>query len=740
MPFHRGPHSTRSRNDSVSSVGDRFPRPAPSVEYDASGSEGMEDESHRATMKPLPKSIAGSLPSQTGFPSSPHFSPQPDIQRPTSPVESVLSPRDESSRARNERQQRHAPPPNYPLPPPPPLEDSGHEGWRHGSDIGNHARTASDNKSERAPAMPRPQAPSRRPDVNQHSPLPDGGYYASRRHEPAKSSPMNQYSRRPLGSMPDWTISGQALVRNQEMSPRERPRQSPNATRIGKGHDIHGSPIHRNQPFQLPPAPSMPPPTPPAAEPKGRSGMKVPSSFFNLKNAKSYGDLRGNSSIPSELRPGRQPGRAGGTAGVLEGVQTFTQVRPLPPRDSRSGRGQTPTSSQFITGRDVMRPSPTPSESSATIMPPTNYGSNQRHGYPAESNMNYGSGPYSSRTSASQSNLSLSNRTAQTYRPYPEARLGKHTFSPTSPPRSPNNPHFVRPLGRDILSGNTLSGVSDIASRPIPDDTADSTIRPEDQVALQRMLELSQGGGTIIQGSKGPAAKPLPLAPAPNGRGPSVPDISQVPVELRQYYPGAHPDSDDDDDDDSGDGTLWKVNPTERPLLSPIRTEHTSSSTARPPPSPHRRDYAGTKTITPGEQPFDGKKDFMRPPPEQVYDRLDEYFKHHDLDKPVIEASSGGTSPTTPEPPSMPIPQSAQHEGFRHKKSIRAVAADHKRRINFRNSTATDMRHKRSTKLWGSKLEEVTSGTAHSILSVNSMNAPESPTTAPKRECIKLAQ
>ncbi|KAF6766134.1 STE/STE11 protein kinase [Ephemerocybe angulata] len=137
-----------------------------------------------------------------------------------------------------------------------------------------------------------------------------------------------------------------------------------------------------------------------------------------------------------------------------------------------------------------------------------------------------------------------------------------------------------------------------------------------------------------------------------------------------------------------------------------------------------------------------------RPLPEDVYDRLEDFFPEHDLDKPVIEANSGGNSPTNPEPVApLPAPpptassaalaQMQQHEKgprFRStKKSIRLVAEEHKRKINDRSSRA-DLTYnhnaalrKRNTKMWGSKLEEVTTQMKGSSTST----IPESPSGGP---------
>lgn len=142
----------------------------------------------------------------------------------------------------------------------------------------------------------------------------------------------------------------------------------------------------------------------------------------------------------------------------------------------------------------------------------------------------------------------------------------------------------------------------------------------------------------------------------------------------------------------------------------------------------------------------------MRPPPEAVYERLERYFGNHDLDKPVIEATSGGTSPTSTEPVATPqvVPSSHDKERekdnlkMRAKKSIRYVAEDAKRRID-RTSKAdptypTSSSKKRSTKFWGGKLEEVT--TTHQAksnsISLMSGTSPESSSNGETSKCLKF--
>lgn len=120
----------------------------------------------------------------------------------------------------------------------------------------------------------------------------------------------------------------------------------------------------------------------------------------------------------------------------------------------------------------------------------------------------------------------------------------------------------------------------------------------------------------------------------------------------------------------------------------------------------------------------------MRPPPEAVYEKLELYFRNHDLDKPVIEANSGGASPTSIELPfssQAAVTSTSNYDKdkerekcakIRSKKSIRYVAEDAKRRIDRTSkadSTFADIySRKRNTKFWGGKLEEVTTHQARS--------------------------
>lgn len=165
-----------------------------------------------------------------------------------------------------------------------------------------------------------------------------------------------------------------------------------------------------------------------------------------------------------------------------------------------------------------------------------------------------------------------------------------------------------------------------------------------------------------------------------------------------------------------------------------------------PPPSPPLPHWGGR---TPTRQllkeqsaTFQDLSWASRPNPEEVLNWLEDFFPDHDLDKPVIEASSGGTSPTAPESPPAPIPYNgkAADTRSRHKKSIRVVAEEHNlrqdRTSRMQSSSAANVFRKRSTKLWDSRVEEITPGQITSGMP----SIPDSPsasgTPAPKRPLL----
>ncbi|BGP37195.1 mitogen-activated protein kinase kinase kinase [Rhodotorula kratochvilovae] len=119
----------------------------------------------------------------------------------------------------------------------------------------------------------------------------------------------------------------------------------------------------------------------------------------------------------------------------------------------------------------------------------------------------------------------------------------------------------------------------------------------------------------------------------------------------------------------------------------------------------------------------------FRPPVETVLEHLDVFFPEHDLDKPVFDLPTPGTPGSNPStsasspvrdapPPSAPstlASRRAAHLGYR--KSIRVVAQDRKRMLQKAGNNvaraasglASNLLRRKSTKLFGARIEEVTS-------------------------------
>ncbi|KAG6828710.1 hypothetical protein H0H92_007018 [Tricholoma furcatifolium] len=337
---------------------------------------------------------------------------------------------------------------------------------------------------------------------------------------------------------------------------------------------------------------------------------------------------------------------------------------------------------------------------------------------------------------------------------------GETSYS--TPPRTPVSPRSPLHPNRDKASSSRpstsdskVNGSHDIHRGP------ESTLRPEDQQWFTHAMSDS-AEGTFIPGRV-----------KENGRDerPDTPPLSAASEmsesTFRHQYEAEY---------DIDEGTsIWKKRPTaesERPksiLRPPLKVQieaapdnRTSSASKgihnaqhasfiTPPPPPPRRPVTPSRAepqLQRRPAAASGSKGSRgstftdrqsstwapRPPPEDVYERLEEFFPEHDLDKPVIEASSGGTSPTAAEPsiPVPPVPAQPEPEKarIRGKKSIRIVAEEHKKLIG-RYSRAdpaaySNVIRKRSTKLWGSKLEEVTTAQAK-VLAGHPVPVPESP-------------
>ena len=182
--------------------------------------------------------------------------------------------------------------------------------------------------------------------------------------------------------------------------------------------------------------------------------------------------------------------------------------------------------------------------------------------------------------------------------------------------------------------------------------------------------------------------------------------------------PLKQPPSDDDSGSESdASGTLWAIRDntkstfgTRQTYLQSDRGTSLPRLIVDPGVSQHQQQKPLGKSGTRSNNRTGVFNEDFRPTAAEMYDRLGDFFPEHDLDKPVIEGSSAGagTSPTPAGAAQLfPTP-----DRQKHKKSIRVVANEHKRKLE-RTSRITslnnaNMLRKRSTKLWGSRVEEVT--------------------------------
>lgn len=335
-----------------------------------------------------------------------------------------------------------------------------------------------------------------------------------------------------------------------------------------------------------------------------------------------------------------------------------------------------------------------------------------------------------------------------------------------TPPRTPISPRSPRHPSREqnviaveaSMSGGTLLGTNGTSR------TSESTLRQEDKAWFSGLI--GQNSEATLVPPRFQEAEKRPHSPPPPS---SSSEMSQSTF-YSQFGDGS-----DSGGDDCGT-SIWKKPPmadSQRPksILRPPLTIHTEATTndsqqgkplntqtsqhttfAPHPTLPSHRPITPPKSvqkraISKGEKGSrgstftdrQGSTWAPRPPPEDVYERLEEFFPEHDLDKPVIEASSGGTSPTTAEPPAViapptPVPDRTRIRG---KKSIRIVAEEHKKLIDrsSRGDSYSNVLRKRSTKLWGIKLEEVT--TAQAKIHANT-TLPESPSGGPSKDLSNL--
>ena len=349
---------------------------------------------------------------------------------------------------------------------------------------------------------------------------------------------------------------------------------------------------------------------------------------------------------------------------------------------------------------------------------------------------------------------------------------------PRTPPRSPvgtSTSTFISAMEAQSSMSNDPPGTAFIRRGAIDEDNGSHTIQADDRTWMKGFIDETAAEGTVRPPPKPQVAPGQQLPTPPPTTEMSALSTSSGSTLVNRFNGNQHHDE-SSDSDDSGGGTIWAKKPPKavesqqsaslhkntRPPLAPLvfpssqpntPGSSTSGDFGRSPPAnfPAPPDFMPptmaprtprrtgaitqpTKKLKDRISKFDNNFDMTwapRPPPEVMYEKLEEYFPEHDLDKPVIDAPSGGTSPIATEAPAVQAPQ----HRFKHKKSIRVVAAEHKRQMDRTSrgddSTVAPLSRKRHTKLWGSKLEEVTTEQGKGSLS---SSADASPGGGVKRE------
>jgi len=377
--------------------------------------------------------------------------------------------------------------------------------------------------------------------------------------------------------------------------------------------------------------------------------------------------------------------------------------------------------------------------------------------------------------STSRHGLRLNPNALGTYSARPSDSYGG-SETPRTPPRSPASPrspkHSSRPTTADTPGGlYTSASGSSLLNDADGSINSNETLRQDNHQWIRQMLD--SNSATLIPKALDIGQSPIPVPP--------LPPLPPIPSQLQNSQ--SQSTADESDSDDDGGGTLWQTKPAPkspqpksssdkslsrgpqltlqtdkisnlppssfRNNISSRASEHPVAS--RPPPDPPHSERRlappspnSGKLRQRGSTFTDNEYTWApRPAAEEVYNRLEDFFPEHDLDMPVIEATSGTGSPTAAEyPAAPPVPDKDKPEKglTRGKKSIRIVAEEHKKRIDrtSRPDNLANVLRKRSTKLWGSRLEEVTTEQAKAeyarALYAKPPPAPESPSGGPRRK------
>lgn len=647
--------------------------------------------------------------------------------------------------------------------PPPPISSPNRPSFPHAESSipgpsGSHGRSPSDTADRDSPTLIEQKrreqrlGPHRRPENGRESPK------RTRRPRHDIDDPIQRSdSWVVVGRGGEGTLESPLIPSDGPRTPRSGPKQqvSPSSRYKATGYNARNLTIP-NPPRNAPPAvpTTAPDRTPPISRPpgqpvpanwtvtwkgeeKGDATRLPPSASSNwgrlaTKGTRSMDNLRANNH-PPPLRPGgggrqlpmtRTNGhmtftRDPASAGLPKSYENRSHMRPLPmqgsstlihhPNDVQTQYTSRPTG--YSNG--LLSPDPYPRPVSAlgeAVSSPPGAGR-----YPRQTTFTSSGDPLDGHRSPNHTLFSSTSRSNLNYERQ-DVMLG-----PSSPPTSPLSPLHTRSWRTQGRS----NGV---------DSNLEATLTKDEPSAWLQRLAGTSVDGTVI---------PTRLEMLPSSSSTEPPPFS--PASRYSY------DSDDSDRESAGTG-IWQRAPDRptsilrRPSLT-VRIEDTQgvvqavSFQEQPTqPAPQLRPVAsGSASKSNSDKRASTFSELEttwapRPPPEDVLERLEDFFPEHDLDKPLIEANnSGGTSPTLVEtftPPSAPVQPNNEKSRVRSKKSIRHVAEEHMKRFDRTSkaeSYSSTMMRKRSTKLWGSKVEEVTTVQSKTIVPSLSESSPGGP-------------
>ncbi|KAJ6621648.1 hypothetical protein B0H10DRAFT_2016874 [Mycena sp. CBHHK59/15] len=754
---------SRSRNGSVSSASENLP-----LEVSAGYQADLETpDQDRSTVRPNELPVPGAMSGHglvNGRAPPRSSSPLPQPSRPNSPLPPARV-RTEGPPLMDKYGQIIPPPP-----PPPPLSPNRATNLTPpGTQL--HARVGSDAAAEREHAL---RSEYRADDT--------GG--TGRNGSRTRMDTSQTRDRRQRGKTPSHQSDLEDCVTPSDSWVMVRPedsdhpvtpidaRNSPSSTaRAAARKQFSPSSRYKptspypGRPLAIPAAPRNAPPAIPATP----AGQPVPSKFpvtftgkgenkpmptssatWTRLTTKSMDNLRGTAfgAYPPNLQPGggrwapplpvsraggmRDPLLSAGTPTSL-GAQTQTRhIRPLPIQGSSHATASLDIGpvgqNQYGTrtpGATLMSPNNDPYPRPQSAFGDTLTSPNQRYQPRQFQSSGFGTAlesDYARSPRAPSPSHQFSSSGTLAFRPNRDRSTDiRNGSDPLHSPVSPRSPRHT-PRERRPGSSSSSTGANDTA----PETSTDGALSEEGRWAAQQFTE-SEASTLMPDG--------ITFVPSSSG--------TMTSISTNSSY----------ESDSSNDGGTWIKAPEERPKSilrgPPLKVQIEGSNGVQPVSVPHPTFASGgsTSTLKPFSRPrspsppktasraakanvrastFTAREEDTwapRPPPEDVYERLEDFFPEHDLDKPVIEASSGGTSPTSTDQTLVPAPPVAvpDKSRVRGKKSIRIVAQERKKYID-RTSRGGDalmnIQRKRSTKLWGSRVEEV-----------DTSNLPESPSS-----------